>query len=139
MKIKPVNYTVQNQTKIHTNARTKSQISKEERYYTASPTRLIIMRFLNHKLAIIGFVILSLFYLSAVFASFLSLNDPEEYFDDYTFSPPQFPRFIDSEGLSIRPFYYALEKIRDPETLQMKYTFNTDKRLYIEFFKRGYR
>jgi len=97
------------------------------------------MRFLKHKLAIIGFVILSLFYLSAVFASFLSLNDPEEYFDDYTFSPPQFPRFIDSEGLSIRPFYYALEKIRDPETLQMKYTFNTDKRLYIEFFKSGYR
>lgn len=112
--------------------------TKGEKIYTASQTKLILMRFLKHKLAIIGSIILVLFYLSAIFASFLTANDPAQYYDDYTYCPPQFPRFWDSKVSSARPFYYVLEKKRDPNTLQMKYAYNTDKRLNVVFFTKGY-
>lgn len=111
--------------------------SKGEQYYTASQTRLIAQRFLKHKLAIIGLAVLALFYLSAIFAPFLAPNDPTKYFDDYTYCPPQLPRFSDDTVKSSRPFYYVLEKKRDPVTLQMKYEYNTEKRLYVQFFAKG--
>jgi peptide/nickel transport system permease protein len=115
------------------------QAAKEESFYTASQSKLIFMRFLKHHLAIIGLVTLIFFYLTAIFAPFLTPNDPQAYFDDYLYSPPQLPRFRDEKvAFSAVPFYYVLERERDPVTLQMKYKFNTDKRLYVEFFSKGY-
>ena len=116
----------------------KRQIAREESLYTASQTRLILMRFAKHRLAIIGMVVLAIFYATAIFAPFLTPNDPQVYFDDYLYSPPQLPRFWDDKVVSAIPFYYVLEKERDPKTLQMKYKLNTNKRLYVDFFKKGY-
>jgi peptide/nickel transport system permease protein len=120
-----------------TGDRKKAKTASSEKKYTASQTKLIMLRFLKHKLALIGLIVLILFYLSAVFAPFLSPNDPLRYYDDYTYCPPQLPRFADSQVRSAWPFYYAIEKQRDPETLEMKYVFNTNKRLYVSFFSKG--
>lgn len=109
-----------------------------EKLYTASQTRLVLMRLFRHKLAIIGMVVLVLFYLMALFAPFLSPYAPHGYFDGYHYAPPQRPRFYDGEVFSLRPYYYAVEKERDPITLKLNYTLNTDKRLYVLFFAHGY-
>ena len=112
--------------------------SAAEKIYTASQTRLVLLRLFKHKLAISGIVVLVLFYFTAIFAPFLTINDPQAYFDNFTYIPPQMIRFNDSQGFTFRPFYYAFEKKRDPVTLQMKYTSNTENRVYLEFFTKGY-
>jgi peptide/nickel transport system permease protein len=111
--------------------------SDTEKLYTASQSRLVLMRLFRHKLAILGMVVLVIFYLSAIFAPFLSPYDPHRYFDDYQYAPPQRPRFYDGEVFSWRPYYYAIEKERDPVTLKLNYILNTDQRLYVLFFTRG--
>ena len=50
-----------------------------EEFYTASQTKLVLLRLLRHRLAIAGMVILVLFYLSATFAPFLSAYDPQAF------------------------------------------------------------
>lgn len=111
--------------------------SETEKLYTASQTRLVLMRLFRHKLAILGIIVLFFFYFSAIFADFLSPYDPREYFDDYLNANPQAPRFIDEKVTSLRPFYYAVEKKRDPDSFKLIYTLNTDKRLYVLFFAPG--
>lgn len=113
-------------------------VSVEKKVYTASQTKLILMRFFKHKLAIIGIVILIVFYASAIFAPFLTLYDPQQPFDDYTYCPPQIPRFWDDKFFSFRPYYYAIEQTRDLDTLAMIYTQNKDDRKYVNFFVKGY-
>lgn len=109
-----------------------------EKIYTASQSRLVIMRLLRHRLAIVGMVVLILFYLTAILAPFLAPNDPHAYFDEYLYASPQWPRFRDDEVTSWRPFYYVLERKRDPQTLKMTYQYNKDKRLYVQFFAQGF-
>lgn len=109
-----------------------------ERIYTASQTKLVLMRLFRHKLAVLGMIVLALFYLCAIFAPFLSPNDPQAFFDAYSVSPPQSIYFWDGEVFSLRPYYYALDRQRDPDTLQMRYFINKDKRLYVMFFAKGY-
>ena len=114
---------------------TPENISSEtEKLYTASQGRLVLMRLFRHKLAILGMVVLIMFYLMAIFAPFWSPHDPHAYYDGFLYSPPQRPRFWDGEVFSWRPYYYALEKERNPETLKLEYTINKDRRLYVLFF-----
>ncbi len=109
-----------------------------EEFYTASQSKLVLQRLFRHKLAIAGMVILIMFYLSAILAPFLTAHNPQTFYDDYTYASPQFPRFWDEDVFSWRPFYYALERQRNPETLKMEYKINPDKKLYVLFFARGY-
>lgn len=114
------------------------QEEKELKLYTASQGKLILMRFFRHKLALLGIIVLILFYLSALFAPFLSVYDPQYCFDSYTYCMPQLPRFHDEKGFSWRPFYYEIVKERNPETLAMEYVFDTEKRIYLNFFSEGF-
>lgn len=111
---------------------------REKNIYTASQSKLIIMKFFKHKLAIVGLSILLVFYISAIFAPVLTINDPQQCFDGYNYCPPQLPRFWDNKTFSIRPFYYAIEKVRDPVTLEMIYKTNTNKKKYVKLFTKGY-
>ena len=52
----------------------ESITSDTEKLYTASQSRLVLMRLLRHKLAILGIVVLVIFYLAAIFAPFVSIN-----------------------------------------------------------------
>ncbi len=122
-------------TEVHA---TSENDEKELSLYTASQGKLIMMRFLRHKLALFGIIVLALFYLSAIFAPFLSINDPQKCFDNYTYCMPQFPRFMDENGFSVRPFYYEMVKERNSRTLAMEYVFNKENRVYLNFFSEGY-
>ncbi len=114
------------------------EAQREKSVYTASQAKLVAMRFFRHRLALIGLIVLALFYLSALFAPFLTINDPAKCYDAYTYCYPQTFRFWDDNGFSFRPFYYQIEKERDPITLAMKYKLNRDERMYISFFGKGY-
>lgn len=112
---------------------------EEEEYLSASQWELIARRFRKHKLAVTAIVILSILYLSAIFAPFFSPNDPRKRSAEYKTAPPRAIHFVSEDGFHIRPFVYDLEQARDPETLEITYTVNKEKRYPINFLVHGYR
>ncbi len=104
---------------------------------TASQWKLMWWKFRKHKLAVwAGFLLLILYFVAA-FCEFLAPY-PLDYRDvDYAYAPPQPVRFISEDGLHLRPFVYAIEGERHPETRRKLYTELTDERLTIRFFVRG--
>ena len=109
----------------------------EEVLYTASQSQLIWRRLMKHKLALTGAIVLGLFYLAAIFAPFLSPNDPNKAYDNYLFAPPRGFHFFDEDGFSPRPFVYKLASKRDPLTLEKVYKEDKTEKYYIRFFFRG--
>jgi peptide/nickel transport system permease protein len=104
---------------------------------TTSQARLVVYRFFRHKLAVAGIIILSVFYLTTIFAPFLCINDPNAYFDQYPYCPPQRIRFFGNTN-GISPYYYALKSERDMRTLEMKHIPEKARPISIRFFAKGY-
>lgn len=109
----------------------------EKSIYTASQGKLILMKFFRHKLAIVGIIILILFYSSAILANFLSFNNPQSYFDKYSNAPPMKIYIVDENGLCA-PYYLGYIKERNPDTLQLEYTENPDTKYNLRFFGEGF-
>ena len=56
---------------------------EDENYYLASSWTLMRRRFLKHRLALVGTILLSIIYLGAIFAGFLSVAGPFERHTKY--------------------------------------------------------
>ncbi len=110
---------------------------EEEKIYVASYWKLIWWRFRKHKMAIISMVILTIFYLVALFPGFVAPYDPEQYFAKYKLAPPSDVHLVDTEGQLHRPFVYKIVRSKDPETLRNLYTEDTTTRYPIQFFVRS--
>ncbi len=116
----------------------KQSISKQEKYYLASQWQLMWRKFFKHRLAIIGMVILGLFYLGAVFCEFVSPYSHEQYNVQEVYLPPQGIHFFDSAtGFHLRPFVYGLKMEEDPETWEKVYTQDKEKLIPIYFWEKG--
>ncbi len=94
---------------------------REERYYLASQWQLMWRKFRRHRMALIGGSALLLLYLSTAVAGFLSPYEKATRDHAYVLAPPQRVRLL-HDGRFVGPFVYALERTRDPETLQRIYT-----------------
>ena len=120
-----------------TTARRRSS-QEEERFFVASQWQLTWWKFRKHRLAMTALPLLLAFYVVALFAEFISPYQPVTRFADYPNAPPQRIRFVDGSGqLSLRPFVYALEQYRDPETLRITYEAARDQKIPILFFTKG--
>ena len=114
------------------------ETSAEERYYLASQWQLMWRKFTRHKLAIIGGVVLTIFYVAAIFCEFFAPYDLRERNPDRNYTPPQIPRFVDADGgFHLRPFVYGLTESRDPETWRNIYTLDRSQRFPLQLFVRG--
>jgi peptide/nickel transport system permease protein len=83
-----------------------------------------------------GLVIISLFYLAALFADFLAPYDYRAQSRRELLAPPTPLHFRDAEGRwHARPFVYA-RRIVDP--LERRYAEDTTRRYSLSFFTRGY-
>ncbi|WP_226781609.1 ABC transporter permease [Oceaniglobus trochenteri] len=107
---------------------------------TESQWQLIRRRFSKHRLAMISLVILALFGFVALFAGFISPNDPGDVKARYTFAPPQGLHFIDrtEEGWSFRPYVYGYDVEIDPVALRRTFVIDEEKKIYLTFFKRSW-
>jgi len=103
-----------------------------------SQWKLMLLRFRRHKLATISFFLLALMYFSAAFADFIVPHKASEHNKSMLFAPPTVIFFADKDGFSLRPFTYPLKVSRNPDTLQMEYELDREKRDYIDFFVHGY-
>ena len=115
----------------------RQDITAEEKIYVASQWQLMWWRFRKHKMAIVGGIILILFYIVTLFWEFLAPYDPLRYDVKFAFAKPQLPILIDRQGLHFPPYVYALKPRRDPVTLAMVFDLDKEKKLPLRFLVHG--
>jgi peptide/nickel transport system permease protein len=125
-----------------TNKRIEKQQQQEEakkmKYYTATQYQLMWWRFKRHKLAMLGSVLLSFFFILIAFAEFFAVVDIQTRDSDYVFGPPTTIRFIDQEGnFHARPFIYGAKTERDKVTLALKMVPDYEAKHDVHFFIKG--
>ena len=110
---------------------------EEERVYVAPPLQMMWWRFLKHKMAIVGGVIVILLYLIAIFAEVLAPYNPETYEVALTYAPPQRIHFFHNGEFQGSPFVYGLTQARNPETLRMEFQIDESLRYPVRFWVEG--
>ena len=111
---------------------------QEETLHVSPPTvsQLVWQRFRRNKLAIVGGIILIVFYIMAIFAGFFA-----PYYVDTTHSKfpgvgPNGIRFTD-KGQIRAPFVYGYDSKLDLETYKRVFTVNYDVTYPVRFFAKG--
>jgi peptide/nickel transport system permease protein len=105
-----------------------------EEIYGASQWQLIWRKFIRNKAAVIGGIIILLFYLGALFADFLVPYTLTSRFTKYIYLPPQRIHFF-YEG-KFHPYVYDLQQEFD-ENLRRVYTMDPELITTIQFFAKG--
>lgn len=118
-------------------AQPESAVTKDESFYRAGQWQLVWWKFRRHKLARMAMIVLSVFYVVAIFAEFVSPYDPNHRMKEYASMPPVSVRLVDWKGNFQAPFVYSLKMTRDPVTLRP--TYKEDARYInpIKFFVKG--
>lgn len=111
-----------------------SALTEAEVKFAASQWTMIWRRFRRNRAAIIGGIIVLLFYVGAIFADTIAPYALETRYVEQAYLPPQRVHFIDDGA--IKPFVYKVESGRDPKTLQ-KVHIKTDEKVYLKFFTKG--
>ncbi|HMM28069.1 MAG: ABC transporter permease [Chloroflexota bacterium] len=109
-------------------------LTEAEAKFAASQWSVIWRRFRRNRAAIVGGVVVLLFYVVAIIGDFVAPYALETRFVEQAYLPPQRVHFIDDGKL--KPFVYKVESGRDPRTLE-KVHVTTDEKVYLEFFARG--
>lgn len=108
---------------------------EDEEVFVAGQWRLMWWRFRKHKMAVVGAVIVILFYSVAVFADFLAISDPRLSDVNVAYLQPQTVHWFDG-GLS--PHVKKVIGDRDPETFKKVYVTDPEVNIPINFFVKGY-
>jgi peptide/nickel transport system permease protein len=106
------------------------------RIYSASQWSLIWLKFKDHKLALVGLVILAIFYSAILFGPIITPYDPWEVSEEIYSSPSNIHIF--HEGELHRPFIYRNDMKVDRESFERIFTPDTSKPYPISLFVRGY-
>jgi peptide/nickel transport system permease protein len=104
--------------------------------YVAPNWKLIWWRFKKHKLAVFSTVVVLMIATVAMFPGFFSTQDPNESDAKELFIPPQRLHFFDDGSLKL--YVYAVDGVRNPETLRMEWQTNYEEKIYLQLFARGY-
>ena len=123
--------------KKHPRARQISAIHETEAYYVATQWQLMRWKFKRHKLAIIGGIVLGVFYFVAFFCEFFAPYAVDSRFPKHPTAPPMRIRFFDQGKFQIQPFVYGYDAEVDMETFLRDYEPNPEKKYPISFFVRG--
>jgi peptide/nickel transport system permease protein len=102
--------------------------------YAASQWQLMWRKFVRNKVAIVGGVIILVYYLSALFAGFVAPYTLSTRFIKYIYMPPQRVHLL-HDG-KFQPHVYDVDLEVD-ENLRKIYTPNPDVIIPIRFFARG--
>lgn len=124
--------------KVEISSTEQSEGIKAEKIYTASQWQLMWWKFRKHKVAMVGGVVLIIFYLLAVFCEFIAPYNPLESISGNALTPPTKIHFWDAEGkFHLRPFVYMSTTEFDIETYLNVRKIDTSQRYPIYLFVRG--
>jgi peptide/nickel transport system permease protein len=118
-------------------AQTPVELEDKEKVFVASQWQLMWWKFIKHKPAIVGGILIILLYVIAFFCEVIAVHDPRSFSRLHTYAPPQRIRFFDQGRFQLQPFVYALEGVRDPVTTRVSFTANTERKYPVKFFARG--
>lgn len=102
----------------------------EEARYALSQWQLMWRKFKRSRSAIVGGMVILLFYLTALFANFIAPYGGDQRFVEYLYAPPQGLHWDAETGLYI----HGLTKKFDPETLAITYQTDTQRKIPVRFF-----
>jgi len=102
--------------------------------FAASQWQLIWRKFKRNKVAILGGVVVIIYYLAALFAGFVAPYTLEARFIKYIHMPPQRIRLF-NEG-KLQPYMCGVELSID-ENLRKHYTPNCEEKFVLQFFAHG--
>ncbi len=93
-------------------------------------------RFVKHRLAVCGGLVVVAFYLAAAFADFLAYSDPGKLDAQRILVPPQRVSLWSAGRFS--PHVYRLVRTRNPETLVLDYSADRSVEIPVVLFAHGY-
>lgn len=104
--------------------------------YVAPNWKLVWWRFKKHKLAVLSTLVVILIAVVASIPGFFSTQDPQESVSTELFVPPQRLHFFDEGRLQL--YVFAVEGVRNPETLRMEWQTSDEFKTYLQLFAEGY-
>lgn len=110
----------------------------EERVSVASQWQLMWWRFRKHKLAMVGALVVILFYVGVLFADFLAYADPESSDAQRGLIAPQPIRWFDEDTGAFFPHVPGLVGKRDPLTFKRVYAPDPSVKVPVQFFAPGF-
>ncbi len=113
----------------------QQMLKSEKTAQATSQWRLMWRKYKRNRTALIGGIVVLLFYLTALFGDFIAPYTLEERMTQYSYLPPQKVHFF-ADG-RFQPHVYALKGGRDPKTLQRIYVADPEQRIPIRFFVKG--
>lgn len=112
-------------------AYTKDELAIE----VASQWQLMWWKFRKHRLAVLGGIIILLYYFIALFADFFAPVATNTYLADYSYAPPQTINLI-QDG-RIAPYVNGYKFERDPASFKKIFVLDEEKIIPIGLFVRG--
>lgn len=117
---------------------TMEQTMKPKKQVSQSYWALVWWKFRRNRVAVVGGVILVLFYFSFVFVPEFISPYALETTSDYVEAKPTRIHFVDADGkFHFRPFVYGMEKKVDVKTRSRTYVEDTTRMYPIYFFIKG--
>lgn len=99
---------------------------------------LVWWRFRRNRLAMVGGILVLLYYFVCALTAEFWAPYPVNLTSDYIDAPPQLPRFFDAEGnFHARPFVYGMTEEIDMQLRKRFYIRNEDVRFGLHFFVKG--
>ena len=110
--------------------------AEEDKIAVATQWQLMWWRFRKHRLAMIGTVVLIVFYLIGANADFLAYVDPEASEAQRSLMSPQPIHWFD--GGKFAPYVHPLKGRRDPLTFKRVYVPDMETKVPVKLFGRGF-
>lgn len=108
---------------------------QQEDIFIATQWTLIWRKFRRHRLAMMGTVVVALFYGVAIFCEFIAPQSPTLRSTEYIHVPPQRVHWFGTHGFG--PFVYGLDVSEDPRTWRRIYEEDRSVEYRIRFFVEG--
>ena len=115
----------------------RTTIELQKMAATMSQRKLIYLKFKQHKLAVVSFYVLMVFYIMAIFAGFFAVNDPNTRFANMSNAPPSRVYLFDENGLTF-PYLFPVDRELDQQTFEFIYIEDRDNPARLRFFVRGF-
>ena len=114
------------------------QIPKEKKKVSQSYLSLVWWKFRRNRLAVIGAIILLIYYITCIFFAEFFAPYSKELESSYVEARPTYLQFVDDQGkFSLRPFVYGLEKKIDAATRTRSFVYDKTIKYPIYFFVRA--
>ena len=113
-------------------------VSKDKKKVSQNYWSLVWWKFRRNRLAVIGAIILSIYYITCIFFAEFFAPYPKDLESDYLEARPTYFQFRDEAGnFSLRPFVYSLEEKIDVATRSRVYEYDKTVKYPIHFFVKG--